>query len=430
MTSASTGEPVTVASSAWWRAPAFLRLLAVRLLGQVGDGITQAALASYALFSDRQADPVELAAAAAVVLLPYSILGPFVGVLLDRWSRRQVLVVGNLARAVVVLGVALLVGSDAAEAWVYAAVLVALGVNRFLLSGLSAALPHTVPVARLTPANAVTPTAGTAAFVLGLGMGGVLRAVLDDGRPEAVANGLVVATGTLAYVLAGAAALLTARPALGPDHRVTPPSPRHVASGLVAALRHLRARPVAADALVTASVVRWGFGVLAVSVVLLLRNDLLAGDTDGALAAVGRFTAATAVGFLLAAAATPRWVRRLGRPRVVQLLVGLATVVLALAALRPGGEAAWWVLGLLGGVAAQGVKVCADALVQEHVDDDFRGRVFAVYDLAFNVAVVAAAVLVAVGASAGVPGWWPLALGAVGLVTVSRLGLRPRTSTG
>src|SRR5690349_7547162 len=113
MTSAPTGEPVTTASPAWWRAPAFLRLLAVRLLGQAGDGVTQAALASYALFSDRQADPVELAVAAAVVLLPYSVLGPFVGVLLDRWSRRQVLLVGNLARAVVVLGVASLVGTDA-----------------------------------------------------------------------------------------------------------------------------------------------------------------------------------------------------------------------------------------------------------------------------------------------------------------------------
>ena len=166
-------EPVTTAPAAWWRAPAFLRLLLVRVLGQVGDGVTQAALASYALFSDRQADPLELAAAAAVVLLPYSVLGPFVGVLLDRWSRRQVLLVGNLTRTAVVLVVALLVATDAPEVGVYAAVLVALGVNRFLLSGLSAALPRTVPVQELTPANALTPTVGTAAFVVGLGLGGV-----------------------------------------------------------------------------------------------------------------------------------------------------------------------------------------------------------------------------------------------------------------
>ena len=414
MTRTSSGAPVT--TSAWWRAPAFLRLLAVRVLGQAGDGTTQAALASYALFSDRQADPVELAAAAAVVLLPYSLLGPFVGVLLDRWSRRQVLLVGNLVRAVVVLLVALLVGSDAPEVTVYAGVLVALGVNRFLLAGLSAALPHTVPVTALTPANAVTPTVGTAAFVAGLAVGGLLRAGLGDGRSDAAADGLTIGVGALAYVLAALAALLTARPALGPDHVVVPPSPRHVAAGLLAAVRHLRERPVAATALATASLVRLGFGLLAVTVVLTLRNETFRGDTDAALAAVGRFTAATAVGFLLAAALTPWLVRRLGRPGVVQGTVVLACAALVALAVLPGHEATWWAIGLLAGLAAQGVKVCADALVQEHVDDDFRGRVFSLYDLAFNVAVVTAAVLVAVGSDdRGVPGWWPVVAAAVAL---------------
>ena len=50
-------------------------------------------------------------------------------------------------------------------------------------------------------------------------------------------------------------------------------------------------------------------------------------------------------------------------------------------------EASWWAIGLVAGLAAQVVKVCTDALVQQHVDDDFRGRVFSVYDLAFNAAV-------------------------------------------
>ncbi len=405
----------------WWRGRALWRLLLVRVLGQAGDGATQAALASYALFGDRRADPLELAAAAAVVLLPYSLLGPFVGVLLDRWSRRQVLLVGNLTRTVVVLGVAVLVGTDAPEVAVYATVLVALGVNRFLLAGLSAALPHTVPVEDLTPANALTPTVGTAAFVLGLGAGGVLRALLDDGRSGAAADGLVVAAGAAAYVLAAAAALLTGRADLGPDHRLTPPSPRHVAAGLVASVHHLRQRSVACGALLTASVVRWGFGLLAVTAVLALRNDTVRGDTDAALAAVGGFTAASAAGFLLAAALTPWLVHRRGRPRVVRLAVLVAAVVL-LGAWALDGEAAWAVLGLVGGLAAQGVKVCADALVQEHVDDDFRGRVFAVYDLAFNLAVVSATVLVAVGADdRGVPGGWPLAVGVAGLAAATRL---------
>ena len=44
---------------------------------------------------------------------------------------------------------------------------------------------------------------------------------------------------------------------------------------------------------------------------------------------------------------------------------------------------------------AQGVKICVDTVVQRTVEDDFRGRVFTVYDTLFNVAFVAAAVVTA-----------------------------------
>ena len=142
----------------------FRRLFAVRLASQLGDGVFQVALASYVLFSpERAPDAAAIAGLFAVALLPYSILGPFTGVLLDRWSRRQILFGANLVRAGLVLAVA---GggccgqrrSRLLRAWS----LLTLGVNRFLLSGLSAGLPHVVDRDELVMANAVTPTAGTA----------------------------------------------------------------------------------------------------------------------------------------------------------------------------------------------------------------------------------------------------------------------------
>ncbi len=50
---------------------------------------------------------------------------------------------------------------------------------------------------------------------------------------------------------------------------------------------------------------------------------------------------------------------------------------------------------LLLGIVAQGSKICVDTLVQEQVEDDFRGRVFSFYDTLFNVTFVAAAVVAA-----------------------------------
>ena len=79
----------------------FRRLLGVRFAAQWGDGMFQAALGGAVLFNpERQADPLAVAAGLAVILLPYSLVGPFAGALLDRWDRRRVLLVANLLRAV------------------------------------------------------------------------------------------------------------------------------------------------------------------------------------------------------------------------------------------------------------------------------------------------------------------------------------------
>src|SRR5262245_18184207 len=156
----------------------FRRLFAVRVTSQFGDGVFQVALAAYVLFSpEREPDPTKIAALFAVTLLPYSILGPFTGVLLDRWSRRQILFAANLTRSALVLILAAIVATDNSGPAFYGMVLLVLGVNRFLLSGLSAGLPHVVDPDELVMANAVTPTTGTALFIAGGGVGALIKLI-------------------------------------------------------------------------------------------------------------------------------------------------------------------------------------------------------------------------------------------------------------
>ena len=94
--------------------PEFWRLLELRAVSQFGDGLFQAGLAGGLLFStDRAAGPWELAASFAVLYLPYSVLGPFAGALLDRWDRRLVLIGANVGRLVLVLGIAALLAAGA-----------------------------------------------------------------------------------------------------------------------------------------------------------------------------------------------------------------------------------------------------------------------------------------------------------------------------
>ena len=107
------------------------RLLALRWMGQFTDGVFQSALASFVLFSpERQPDAKSAAAAFAVVLLPYSLIGPFVGTILDRVSRQRVILFANLFRALTLIFIAVLVRNGATGIELTIFVLLAVGVNR------------------------------------------------------------------------------------------------------------------------------------------------------------------------------------------------------------------------------------------------------------------------------------------------------------
>jgi hypothetical protein len=371
----------------------FRRLFTVRVASQLTDGVFQVALASYALFSDEQPSAAAIASALAVVLLPFSVLGPFAGVLLDRWSRRQVLAWSNFVRVLIVLVIAGIVAAGLPDPVFYGSVLLCLSVNRFLLAALSAALPHTVTDDDLVTANALTPTAGTLAFVVGLVVGGLLRAAArSDGLDGDVS---VLVGAAVLYAGAGLLALRIPRHLLGPDFDPDRPAVaaavRNVLVGLVAGLQHLRSRPRAAGGLLVIASHRYWFGIASVMLVLLYRGYFYAGaDSEAAFAALSTAALVGGAGFVTAALVTPAVTERITpRAWVLTLLVlaGVSQVFPAGLYTQTGVLVSVFVLGL----ASQGLKICVDTFVQTGVDDAFRGRVFSLYDVIFNVAFVAAA---------------------------------------
>jgi MFS transporter len=371
------------------RGPGFRRLLAVRLVGQCGDGVFEVALASLFFFNPQEEPtPGRIAAAFAVLLLPFTVVGPWVGVLLDRWRRRQVLLGGYALRAVGAVGVAAISGH---EGWpLYVAVLACVGVDRFLLAGLSAALPHVVASEDLLTANALTPTLGTAAYSVGAGITLTLRWFDAPDAALLVTSGVILA-------LAAALSLRLAPTALGPE-RIVPLTQggRGVGSGLAQGIRHLAQRRPAAYALGAIGASRFLYAGIAIASILLCRNTLAdPADTHRGLALISLVAGVSGAGFLAAAVVTPFVTARLPPSSWIRIcLLGAAATqaLLAIGVWLPGLLAAGFVLGL----AAQGVKICVDTILQLEIEDGYRGRVFTVYDMVFNAVFVAAAALAAV----------------------------------
>ncbi|MGW5210404.1 MFS transporter [Streptomyces sp. NPDC004051] len=368
----------------------FRRLLAVRLLSQSADGVYQVALAAYVVFSpEKQTSAAAVASAMAVLLLPYSLVGPFAGVLLDRWRRRQVFLYGNLLRTLMASVTAVLILGQVPDWLLYVSALCVTAVNRFVLAGLSAALPRVVDSERLVVANSLSPTAGTLAATAGGGLAFLVRLVVAD------SDAAVVLVGAALYLCAALASLRIAKELLGPDRALVRPRLTTALTGtardLLAGLRHLAASPrrEAAWALTAMSLMRFCYGAMLVMLLMLCRYALTE-TTDEGLALLGLALGVSGAGFFVAAVVTPWAAGWFGPGRWIMLCAAAAAVLVPALGL-PFATGPLLVGAFVLGLTTQGAKIATDTIVQSSVEDGFRGRIFALYDVLFNVAFVGAA---------------------------------------
>ena len=376
----------------------FRRLFSVRLISQAGDGIVTAGVGTYVFFNASSfPSPSAAAAAFTVLYLPYSVIGPFAGVLIDRWSRRQILVFSALLRSAFVVLTAAVMASGDRGVPLYVAVLLVLGVNRFFLASLSAALPHVVAEDKLVMANSVSPTVGGIVGAIGGIVALGLNAATGDTERGAAIT-LVVAG--CCYVAASAVAATMRRDLLGPEFEPgAEPGPLlgevgTVAADLAAAARYAVRHRGPASALGATGAGKFLFGILTVVSILLYRNYFYPSSAAVAEGHVVLLATVSAVGYGCAALVVPPATRWLSKRAVIALLLAAAGVVTAVLG-ESFDEIAYLAFGFLLYLTAQGVAICATTVLQEESDDAFRGRLFAFYDVTFNVSLALGAIVCA-----------------------------------
>jgi MFS family permease len=378
------------------RGPEFRRLLYTRFASQWADGVYRAGLAGAVLFNpERATDPLAVAGGFAALLLPYSIIGPFAGALLDRWDRRRVLVLASLLRGLAILASAASVGFGASGLPLFALALAAEGIARFIGSGLSASLPHVVPSSTLVSANAFSTTLGSAVAVLGGGCAIGLRGLFgaDDFGSACTTSFAVLGT-----VVAAIVARRFAPGSLGPSIVDEPANPvLAVAKGLADGARAAIRAPRVTAGFIALFAHRAAYGVSLLVTLLLMRNSFTShGFLRAGLPGIGQVAALAGAGILGAGLVTARLIATFGGRRVVigaLILAALAQAGLGLPMELPTLLAASFVIT----GAGQVLKLSVDSAVQQDVGDETRGRVFALYDTLFNIVqVVAVAIAAAV----------------------------------
>ena len=356
----------------------FRFLLGAKLLSAGGDGLFNAAVIAATAFNPDQNTAAGFAKALAILVLPYSLIGPFTGVFIDRWSRRKILVWTPLIRALMLV---LLVGGNPDSPWFLIGALVAASVNRFFSSAVTTVIPRVVPDEDLMMANSMTGIGGTTAMSVFAFAGGLL----SDATGNTPVLGLIALAWVATTLVArGISSDLSAPNA--PEMRLHRDLAR-VVGEFFDGIRCLAHSPAALAPIATIAWDQFLQGIAFVLSLVVFRERFSEG--------VGSYSwmlACGAVGLVIGATVIGKLEERMTKSRILQMAFAVSGIGLLSAAFSIT-RITVLVQAFLVGLAYAWKKVPVDTMVQEAMPDDYRGRAFAIYDVCFNIARVSASVL-------------------------------------
>ena len=387
----------TGAQERWseWIGRDFRRLLGSQFAAQAADGASQAVIANILVLEPLgQGTSGRVLEVSVLTLLPYSLIAPFLGVFVDRWARRSILIATSGLR-VLLLGIAMVaLTGGAAETTLYAIALLLLGLGRLFLTAKGASLPLTLNEQHLLQGNSVSGGGGMIAALVG-GVVGLASVAFTGAGP---ALGLAAA-----LYLVSAAAAASIGSAMRADRRATAALSKEIARVAVElwdGLRQAWRRPPVRLPLAAIFLLRVVVIFVAIATILVIKEQFpQTGEQFGRLSASAVALGAAGVGAFIGAATAPMLGARVERSGLILVGFGVSSVGL----LTLGWVAslmAMLVLALVTGYGTFVAKVAVDALVQEGMPDEYRGRAFSLYDILYNLAsVVAAGFLVVFGVS-------------------------------
>ena len=385
----------------------FRRLLVGLAVSQAGDWLYNVALLAFVY--ERTSSAGWVAATTAARVLPVVVLGPVGGALAARWDRRRIMVVSDLLRVGLMLGLAAVAVADLPV--VLAPVLAALATaaSAPYPTCAAATTPRLVPDADLPGANAARSAIGMGAIAAGPVVGAVLLLLGSPGTAFAV-NAVTFAVSALAVLS------IPGGPAFRPGRQ--PADRQSLAADVAEGARALRAHPVAVRLVGADLICSVVYGMQTVLLLLLGHRLGLGG------AGYGYLLAAVGIGGVLGTTLSGRAAGST-RPRAV-LVAALLTVAGsgALLAVTPWlpGILIW---ALLGGAGAIVVEVLTETALQRELDDDVFARA---YGIAFPASIggivlgslVAAPVVAVAGVTGGLLATGVLAGGYALVVAVPR----------
>ena len=359
----------------------FSKLVVARYSSQFGDGLFQAFIFARLVFlnTDKQSTAASVAKAVALLIVPFSLIGPFAGVFIDRWSRRLILIWTPVLKAACLVPLLLIDTS-----WViYALSLVVVSANRFFLTTAGAVTPSLVADRELLVGNALTGSAGTVITAAGLAIGSRVAGRVD---PRVMLAAAVVLWPVASWL---ASRIVDPLRAERPSAKIREDLAR-VIRDFVSGARRLAATPPAFAAVTSVFYDQMLINLVAVLSVVVFKDEFKQG-----IASYSNIVVAAGFGVATGMVTVGMLESRLNRQQTMALAFALAGMAGLLASLHITGLTILLLTFVLA-MTFPWRKTPADTLVQESLPNRYRGRVFALQDIAFTMPRVFSALILVV----------------------------------
>ena len=328
-----------------------------QIISNYGDSL--ASLALLILINKLTGSTAALATVAILMALPQVTIGMVAGVFVDRWNRKTTMIVSDMLRGVVVLGLVLVRNPE--DVWIlYALTLVQATVGVFFSPARMALLANIVEADELLAANSIAQTSRILFGLLGTASAGVIIGLWSD-------FAIIFVLDAITFFVSAIFTWRVIAPASG--GKQAPASVRVIYDELMTGVRIIFTSRALTGILVSAAIVMLGLGAVNVLFVPLLINELGLPETW-----FGAIETAQVAGMVLGGTLTAALAMRLQPTRIISL--GLIVVGAGIGAIAAVTHV-WHIMLLLFpiGLAMTPINAAIATLAQILVSDDLRGRI-------------------------------------------------------
>lgn len=323
-------------------------------------------------------------------MLPGVVLGSVAGVFVDRWDRRLTMIIANFLTVPLMLLLLLVQSAD--QVWIiYVVYIIKSTIGNFMGPAENALLPKLVDETQLTTANALNSLNNSLSRLIGPALGGLVYATLGYNFSVLIDMSSFLLAGLLISLISAPVSVTRAVRAEGEEV----PNP-HVIRELIEGFLVVGRNRIIFSLFLFMGVAMLSEGLFEVMIIPYVGDVLKEGSEQ-----LGLLFTAQAVGGLIGGALIGRFGKKIDAAN----LIGPGLFVLGVMSLLTFVIPVFWldiIFFLLVGPAVVGMNTGIQTLLQRHVEDRFRGRVFGSFGTIISLAIVAGQLVASlVGGSTG-----------------------------